>query len=444
MSAVKAFFSGIESDQHFNACVNAGVVHVLTSFLYLEKKGDMDIVKKRKKKYPHLQFMIDSGAHTFQTDFDKFKHWTKADFDNYVARYAKWLLANKEYIFCAVEFDIDYVLNQLFGGGGASTVGSSMVAKWQKTVFQPLQEKGVDICYVWHPERKLEGWEEMCSQFSYCGLPGEMSKDADFNKYMSVARRYNTKVHGFAATKQTDFRDWPWYSVDSITWKTCEMYGTLIHWDSHKQLLIFDQDKSRRALYRADFERLGLDADGIIKDTNYKEVTKYALHSMRAMEDFYEHKYANRLMYYDLRLPHPRQVLRGMTNKLVLTFWQRFRPPTLFKDHAAESRIDKLRMFLATLACLQYKDYTTLKTIQGGEDFLKVYFPRLVNPMADEIVFQKELASYLAPSAPPALRRVDAEHFVATNNAPKKREPLGVTLADLEWEVPSTLPLLED
>jgi intein/homing endonuclease len=856
MSAVKAFFSGVEGQSHFQACVDAGVTHCLASFLYLQKK-DLDLIKKRKRKHPHISFLIDSGAHTFQTDYAKFQHWSKQDFENYVQEYSRWLLKNKDYIFAGVELDIDFTLNMLFGGSQNSSVGLAMVENWQRKYFQPLQEQGVDICYVWHKERKLEGWEEMCSKFPYVGLPGEMSAEPDFNKFVSVAKRYNTKVHGFAAsvtgdsklivkspkgglneitieklfakcakhrvnsvetvgyldgdyktwtltddlktafrsiravirhrskkpiyeislrggktirgtgdhsffsltsqgdlievkpsqlakgdhlvsslglpdcranglipeiaefagiwfgdgyinvdpdgvprsiwvskqhqpeirercermaalcdrkwstvpntvdgyftdtlfaewlmsrfgrigedkrigsailtaskesqaaflrgyfsadgsakgsnrlisltcfrrdilelvqimlerwdirsgitedsisgkgghtwelaisdqksrenfereigfiqqsqrsslaakngtrpiagchrglpvnllktgrlyfnsrgtlksrklyakdrrtaeipenfcdkllemdceyleisdiklvsteevdvydlevpaterffangilahnTKQADFRDWPWYSVDSITWKTCEMYGTLIHWDKHKQVLFFDADKSNRAAYRADFERLGLDADGIINDTNYKEVTKYALSSMRAMEAFYEHKYADRLAYYDTRLPHPQVVLRA-NPQILKKFWDILRPSTLFKNHAGETDFRRIRSWLAALAAVQFKDYASLKANVDGMKFLEAYFPKLVTPtLVDETVFQKELAAYVAPPNPPALARTEREHYIPTNNVPKVRDIRNLTSEDLEWNFdPDTL-----
>lgn len=442
MSAVKCFFSGVEGRQHYEACLNAGVRHVLTSFLYLKKKGDMGIVRRRKRKNPEIQFMIDSGAHTFITDYGKYQSWTKQDFENYVKEYTKWLYENREFIFCGVELDIDYALNMLFGGGAGSTVGTSMVERWQQQYFMPLQAKGVEICYVWHTERKLEGWEAMCSKFGYVGLPGEMSSEPDFNKYMAIARRYCTRVHGFAATKQADFRDWPWYSVDSITWKTCEMYGTLIHWDGHKQILYFDQDKANRVKYRRDFERLGLDADGIINDTNYKEVTKYALHSMRGMEAFYEQRFKDRLFYYDLRMPHPKAVLTTVKIPELREYWRRCRPDTLFKHHAKEADLRKIRTFLAALAAVQSKDYATLNSLPEGLKFLADYFPKLVTPqLAEESLFQKEIAAYLAPAAPPALRRTEPAHYLPTNNPAKPRELPVLSADDLEWAMDFEGPL---
>jgi hypothetical protein len=420
--ALKWFCSGIESDQHFNACVDAGVRHVLTSFLYLQKKGDMDIVKKRKDKYPHLQFMIDSGAHSFQEHaHDTYKDWKISDYEKYLEEYITWLKDNREYIFCAVEMDVEYC------------VGLPVVESWQKNKFMPLSEKGIDIIYCWHKERKLEGWETMCSQFPYVGLPGELSAEPDFNKFMTVSRRYSTKVHGFAATKQSDFAQWPWYSSDSITWKTCEMYGTLIHWDEHKQKLR-NFKKEERHKFRRDFERHGFDAEGIINDTNYKEVTKYALFSMRKMEEYYEKRYSTRLFYYDLRLPHPK-VIQFWSGSKVLKAWELFRPAKLFKDSATNDPV-KAKTYLSAISCVQNKLDGLLKSNSRWCAFLEVYFPKLMQPMvADFQIFQKELAQYIAPAAPPPMQRTDTEHYSPENNAPKKRDELQLTLDGLTHDL---------
>ncbi len=416
---MRNYFSGIEGAQHFQACVDAGAVHVLTSFLYLEKT-DLDVVRKRKKKYPHLKFLIDSGAHTFQSDKDKYSAWTLNDFEAYIKRYVAWLRKNKNYIEAAVELDIDW------------NVGTNVVEGWQKKYFLPLLAEGIEIIFVWHKQRGLEGWEDMCSRFSYVGLPGEFSSEPDFNKYMTVAKRYTTKVHGFAATKQLDFRDWPWFSGDSTTWKSSERYGTLIHWDERAQKLVFEEDKSQRALYRTDFEKAGLDAEAIIKDTNYREVTKYALVSIRRMEDFYERKYADRLFYYSLRLPHP-DVVGTLPEAEVRHFWKLFRPDTLFKHLAGQKSLGLIRGYLAALAAIQCRETNYLNSHAGALAFLGQYFPKLVTPqLADPQVFQRELSQYIAPPNPPAMERVEATHFLPTNNVPKAREEVLYSLEDLE------------
>lgn len=441
--ACRNFFSGVEGKQHYEACVQAGAKHVLTSYLQFFQKGDLDFVKRRKLANPEINIMVDSGAHTFLTDWQKYSTWTRKQFDAYAEGYAKWLYDNRKYLFAAVELDIDYCLNMVLGGGAVhSTFGTNIVEQWQKNLFIPLEAKGLPICFVWHTQRRLEGWEEMCSKFSYVGLPGTMSSDADFNKYITVARRYATKIHGFAATKQADFRDWPWFSIDSITWKTSEMYGTLIHWDGHNQKLVYEEDKSARAQYRSYFLKHGLDADGIIKDTAYKEVTKYALISMRAMEAFYEKKFAARTFYYEMRLPMPPVCIKGMESKEVWSAWLKFRPEILFKADAEEKSEFKVRQFLAAISCVQNRMDSLINSTPAYREFLERHFARMMLPaMADPVVFQKEMAVYLTPPNPPALQRVDVEHYLASNNPPKRRPDPAYEMSDLEVDPANELPI---
>jgi len=427
--AVKAFFSGVESGQHFNQCMSAGVKNVL--FSYWQFRKDPGLLARRKKAFPKIRIMVDSGAYSFITDPMKFRTWTRQDFDKYVQEYVAWLLQNRRHVFAAVEFDIYHPLNVILGSGLGSTIGIAIVESWQKNVFIPLQKQGIEIIYVWHKERGMEGFEDMCSKFPYVGIPGEMSTEPDFNKYITVARRYTTKLHGFAATKQLDFRDVPWFSIDSITWKTAEMYGNLIDWDSHTQRLTFEDDKSKRIFYKDKLEELGFNASGIIADNDYKEVTRYALFSMRQMEKFYEEHYSTRVFYYQLRLPHP-QIVMGMNDLKVKFWWRRFRPEELFKGVSGD-HVGKVRHYLAALAAVQYRLPDWITNDQVGHQFLIRFFPKLAQPLiSDMTIFQKEMATYTSPPNPPALDRVDLDHFRATNNPPKEREEPVYTVEDLD------------
>lgn len=423
MSSVRNYFSGVEGNQHFYAAIRSGARNVLTSYLHL-RKGDRDIVKKRKEKHPEINFLVDSGAHTLQISTGKppYNSWTISDYEAYCAEYVSWLKDNRRYLKAAVELDIDYC------------VGVPKVEDWQKRFFYPLQEKGLDICYCWHKERGLEGWEEMCSRFGYVGLPGEMSSDPDFNKFITVARRYTTKVHGFAATKQADFRDWPWYSVDSITWKTAEMYGTLIVWDERRERWLFEGDKSKRGKYRQQMKELGFseaDIAIICADKSYKLVTRLALASMASMERFYKRKYKERIAYYELRLPLPTVIERMKTDRLV-KWWLRFSPGKKFADNANDAP-EQIRTNLKAISAVQNRMDSLIRNDKGIMKFLAHYFPNLVEPqLADLQVFQKELSSFIAPPNPPPLKRVDASHYMASNNPSKPRERIDFSLADLE------------
>lgn len=437
--AVRAYFSGIESGVHFGHCVKAKVKHVLTSYWQFYQK-DPDIVKRRKKKYPWMDFLIDSGAHTFITDWQKFMGWTRKQFEEYVENYVKWIRANRQYVSAVVEFDIDHTLNMVLAGNQHSQLGASIIESWQKEYFIPLQKLGIDVIYVWHEPRRMEGWEEMCGRFDYVGLPGYFSSEADFNKYMTVARRYTTRVHGFAATKQLDFRDIQWYSIDSITWKTGEMYGTLIDWDSKAQKLVFEDDKTKRINYREKLKDLGFDADGIINDTNYKEVTRYALFSMRQMEAFYENKYASRLFYYALRLPH-RDVLRGLPGKDLMSWWAKFRPDTVFKQHCTRPVAEVLK-YLSAISAVQNGDINYLGGNTDAKDFLRSYWPKLTDPFPSDFkIFQREVSTAVSPPNPPALDRTELAHWIPQNSPPKVRTAEEFRTEDLEFDAPENHPL---
>jgi intein/homing endonuclease len=872
-TAVKAFMSGIESFLHYQHTVKAKVKHVLTSYWQFYQK-DPYIVKRRKKKFPWQEFMVDSGAYTFRKNWQKFANWTRKDFDKYVEKYCEWLVRNKAYIACAVEFDIDYCLNMVLAGNQNATLGISILDSWRAEYFQPLQKEGIDIIYVWHEGQKMEDWEDMCAKYDYVGLPGYFSSEADFNRYMAVARRYTTRVHGFAAsisgdsklvlksngkvfqvtiedlyeqctrfenthafetcgylpvktktwsltddlkssfediravirhrvkkrlykiklrggktvtgtedhsffslnrkgklieatpsalskgdflvsslgipeneeysdlssddaeffgvwfgdgyvglrddgkpssiwvskqhqeeireccyrmaerchrnwsiswdegngngyfssthvaswivenfgregvdkkigvcllnsskeskaaflrgyfsadgsakgnnrlieltcfrreildvvqlmletwdirsavsenkpsfsvlssgsiiaggitwkltisdvvsrenfareigflqedqnealvlkngtkaiagchrglpvsllrepgrlyftskgkikgrhvyakdrrtaeipenftskllemeceyleiesievvstgweyvydlevpttqrffgngilahnTKQLDYRDIQWASIDSITWKTGEMYGTLIDWDSNLQKLVFEDDKTKRVNYKGKLQRLGFDADGIIADKNYKEVTRYALYSMRQMEAFYEQKYAARLFYYELRLPH-RNVIKGLSGRELMTWWAKFRPDTIFRQHFGKPAAEVLK-YLCAISAVQNADDKYLIGTPDALSFLGHYFPKLVSPLPTDFrIFQRELSTFISPPNPKPLDRTELAHYSPQNSPPKQRteKETDVNLNDLELDLPENSILVD-
>lgn len=435
--SVLCYYSGVESPQHWQQCVNAGVRNLLMSFWQFYKNNP-GLVAKRKANHPRARFLIDSGAHSFIDDWTKFRNWKKQDFEDYVKLYVNWIWKNRQHIRSVVEFDIDYTLNMVLTGSDKSTVGTAMVEDWQRRYFRPMEESGIQVIYVWHTERGMDGWEDMCAKFSYVGLPGELSADDHFNRYMQVARRYTTRVHGFAATKQLDFRDVDWYSIDSITWKTGEMYGSMIVWDHRAQKLEFVK-KDDRPAYRDLLIERGFDADSIIRDTNYKEVTRFSLDSMRRMEAFYAQRYSDRTPYYETRLVHPvrLQALPDSSEYLEKS-WKKFRPTEKFRHHDSITGAD-LKNVLLALAAVQYGSTVSLNSNPDGLKFLQQYFPAMVPLPSDIRVFQRELAIYTAPPNPPPKPRLSVEHFLPSNNPSRKRDDVAKVLSDALEPTPAQL-----
>jgi len=420
--SVRNYFSGCEGDQHFKQAKAAKARHILMSYMYLRKQSG-NLLKSRLAQFPDTRFMVDSGAHTLQVSMDKdpYKNWTMKDFEDYLEAYVKWLVDNRKYYSCAVELDIPSCLNLISGRDEKNDYGYTIVDQWREKMFRPLAKKGIEIIYVWHGGGNgLENWEKICADFSYVGLPGELSSNKDFNKYISVARRYTTRIHGFAATKQADFRDWPWFSVDSITWKTCEIYGTLIVWDENKQKLSVVSDKAKRIFYKRAITALGFNAKSIINDSDYKEVTRFAARSMAAMEEFYKKRYAHRIFYYELRLPPPHLIDKWNSGKLRRT-WEKFTPSKNFQQHREGMTDTAIRHALKGISAVQNWDVHTITTQGPPRDFLNTYFPGFLSPnLGDHREFKAELSMLTAPASPPPMTRTRED--LATTSLPRQRE----------------------
>lgn len=278
---LRMYFSGSEGKTHFECITSVGVPHTLVSFYPLFKHKAFDSIKKRKKENPELNFMVDSGAFTLiNEDKDRSDEW----YDSYIKAYAEWLEENKDYIQCAVELDID------------SRVGLPQVAQWQREYFEPLEKKGLPIIYVWHKERGHSGWIQMCKDHAYCGVPGDVE---DYTQLFAVARQYMTKVHGFGITSESLVVNYPFYSVDSISWKMGEIFGDSFFWNGREMHRY--KDKKIRLQYRTQLENMGLDFGKIMSEDN-REVTKMNLFAFKRMEADLNIRFVNRA-YWHYRIP---------------------------------------------------------------------------------------------------------------------------------------------
>ena len=419
--SVKYYVSGVEPSHHRLWAYNAGNRNMLMSYLWLTKMNVS--LSSVEKVTPGIRWMIDSGAHTMQTSMDKapYKSWSLKDFENYVQEYVKWLNDNRGKYKCAVELDIAYSSNVAAKKQKPDDpYGDYVVEQWRKDLFGPLLRKGVDIIFVWHASQGLEGWEQLCATYSYVGLPGEMSSKQDFNSYMTVAKRYTTRVHAFAGTKQSDFRDWPWYSLDSTSWKAGEMYGTLPHWFDKRQKLKFLK-KEEREPAREDYISWGLDPDKIINDLDYQQVTFAALKSYALMEQFYIDLFKKKTFFYELRLPHPAVFLhRYKKPQNILKCWRRFKPENCFPNHYTEQSAYKIRNWLHAISCAQHRLPQLLTP--DGKVFLNALFPSIMNQASiDTMLLAREMSMLVSPMNEEIMRRTVEDDFLDTGNVAKTR-----------------------
>lgn len=175
-------------------------IFVLESFFYV---ADWMIPYIRN----HWSFMLDSGAFTFMQNSKK-----TADWDEYVERYAKFVLENDIELF--FELDID------------SVVGIKKVEQLRERLHRLTNR----VCIpVWHRSRGLDYWISMCKHYDYVAIGGIVSGEIKknefpiFYKLLKIAREHDCKVHGLGFTNIDGLRKYKFDSVDSTAW----IYGNM-------------------------------------------------------------------------------------------------------------------------------------------------------------------------------------------------------------------------
>ena len=228
------FFSGVESDTYFEIATGETNT-VLMSYLYIKRKG-RKFLRDRIEKKPDLRLLVDSGAHTFLSDKSKEDYSNKPIeyWEKYLEEYVRFARENKDNVFAVVELDID------------SLVGTDKVNEWRKKYFEPLEEEGIQVCYVWHRIKGMDEWTRMCQKYSYVGFSfmedgvGELAQ-----KLYHTAKKYGARIHGFAVTGFDTMLQIPYYTVDSTTWLVGTQFGEVNYFDGRKMTRL-NKDKWKR------------------------------------------------------------------------------------------------------------------------------------------------------------------------------------------------------
>lgn len=164
--------SGVESDRYFDIVVRkSGFRFVLMSYHYLQGKPK-NFLKKRIEEFPDLKVFIDSGAHTFLTNIDDYMDKPLSYWEKYVTEYTDWVKENKDYIFACANLDLEPIL------------GNEKIDEFNDKYFLPIEDLGVQVCYVWHTPRGEDGWEEYCKKHSYIGMSMQNDATATVQKLM--------------------------------------------------------------------------------------------------------------------------------------------------------------------------------------------------------------------------------------------------------------------
>ena len=220
------FLSGVEPVENFNVASSV-TKHVLLSYYYIRRRGLKEI-EERLKKHRGMKILIDSGAFTFFKD-PQYATKTLEWWETYLQNYTEFIKTHRDYIFACVELDID------------SIVGAEQVEKWREKYFYPLEQEGINVIYLYHLDKDLDYFEQMCRQHAYVGFSYlEMKRNIEdaneiellVNSLFDIAKRYRTAIHGFAITGNKMLSSYPFFSADSTTYLAGAQFGEINYFEA--------------------------------------------------------------------------------------------------------------------------------------------------------------------------------------------------------------------
>ena len=155
--------------------------------------------------------LIDSGAHSFQ-------YGKKVDWLEYTKKYAEFIKEfDRPNVLGYFEMDVDNI------------IGYEKVKELRK-ILERVSNK---IIPVWHPNRGINDYIEMCKKYAnkviaIGGFRGSDIKDEQYLMFLKVAKKYNCKVHCLGMTRKKVLDKVPFDYVDSSSWLQNAVYGVVI------------------------------------------------------------------------------------------------------------------------------------------------------------------------------------------------------------------------
>lgn len=242
-----------------------GIYDILVSYFYLRKRKRQfqEEILPEIKAHGGL-FMTDSGGYSFAATSDIEKMMSGETWKEYLNEYVQWLWDWREYIFSAVNLDID------------GFVGRDTVDYWNLDLFVPL-ERVMEISYVVHPlyphqvefdytdKYGINRAKEYFKAFDYVGINPEMLKMQI--KIYEMSKLYKKRIHGFGWTSIPILRRTPFASIDSTTWLGGQRYGTSYIYDGANFFAYAGKSwKHLRVKKKVFCEMNNVDYAGVLKD----------------------------------------------------------------------------------------------------------------------------------------------------------------------------------
>lgn len=179
----------------------------LMSYYYISK-NQYDVAEQIRDNSELI--LIDSGAHSFQFG-------VKVNWVEYTKQYAEFIKKfDKPNVIGYFKMDIENI------------IGYDKVLELRK-ILEAVSDK---IIPVWHPDRGINDYIEMCKKYhdkiiAIGGFRGTDIKDEQFIMFLKTAKKYNCKVHCLGMTRKKVLDKVPFDFTDSSSWKQHALFGEI-------------------------------------------------------------------------------------------------------------------------------------------------------------------------------------------------------------------------
>lgn len=191
------YYAAVVNEEEIKASCFFPPYQILASYHYFKNK--VDIIKKYRQL--NYDIIIDSGA------FSAANTGANINIDDYC-------------LFIKESLVVNYA--------GLDVIGDAKATK-ENTEYMTLKY-GLNPIPTFHMGSKIEDLQELVNNYNYIALGGlvfsagiESHLDAVWRFILKTKR--NLKVHGFGLTTVELMKRYPWYSVDSSSFKSCKRFG---------------------------------------------------------------------------------------------------------------------------------------------------------------------------------------------------------------------------
>ncbi|QDP49443.1 MAG: hypothetical protein Unbinned2716contig1000_24 [Prokaryotic dsDNA virus sp.] len=227
---MKLFLAGVNDQNKLQAVYRANHPYILSSYWEHQRgfhKEWLHWYKKTRDK--GADFIMDSGLFTMMFGAGSDKTYSEKELLDYTNKYLKDIKAigYNNYI---VEMDVHKVL------------GLQSLKRFRK-IFEkeyPLEK----TIFVWHVEEKELGFKKLCEKYPYIAISipelriifkgNRKSLRNAIKNLIKIANDINPniKIHLLGCTQISLMEQKGYYSCDSTSWQSSQMFGTCYYFDN--------------------------------------------------------------------------------------------------------------------------------------------------------------------------------------------------------------------